>query len=246
LETEKEKAIAETSWFPLTPKEQKAKLSYSEENYIAKNLRDNDISYYTGAGLCCYYLDPPDKLYLLLGEEKRRLRKNNIRSNESSHVLNFLGGAGKGKREKPVHTAIREFWEESGYTLSKETVDNMQNFIHLNGPVIWCSRGKYALHFYHMNHDLDIPDRFREIKIREKEVEMYYIDWISLDAIEEAINNKTDIVQVRGRGILIYDLVSSLLYDNLLDSNGLEKTLLARLKEVKQQQNPNLLFFTQN
>jgi len=147
------------------------------------------------------------------------------------------------KKEKPAKTAAREFWEESGYTISKDTIDKIQNSIHTNGPVIWSSLGKYALHLYYMNHDLDITERFKEITNKPEEVEMRSIEWVSLDAIEEAINNDTK-VQLHHRSLIIYDLVSSLLLSNLPDPNGVNKTLLARLKEVQQQQNPNILYFT--
>ena len=99
-----------------------------------------------------------------------------------------FGGLRAPREQLPLHTAVREFWEETGEILCEK--DILQLFKETEMYGMWFAAGVYCLHFVPVRGELatllqDIPERYQ--MIHTNEMEATAVDWVPSDILEPCV-----------------------------------------------------------
>lgn len=138
-----------------------------------KNLTEKDLSSVTRAGVIVYrVIDIINGVHLLLGVDRKH-----------KELTDFGGGVSKKKDKNPIETALREFNEETLGIFGQLTIKDIKDslaFINQQMMVI----------MIHMPVNLEKTVKTFE-KNLVKHTEISDLVWISLQELEDIINNKS-------------------------------------------------------
>ena len=108
------------------------------------------LKFYRAAGVLPYTYLVGNEPAFLLGREASFKSKGKLH-------FNILGGKREESDSNVYVTALREFWEESGSVLDHSALCSIR--AGLDTTVLYFAQGKYAMFLYHMEHDIDLPER---------------------------------------------------------------------------------------
>lgn len=187
------------------------KVNVSPHSYITADLLEQEVQGYKSAGVLPFRKDENDKVWLLLGVERRK-------RSDPTPYLNFLGGKRDQNDSDAVDTAVRELFEETGKLLAEERVLEIAQSLRekADRQVMWVAAGKYALLPYEMNHDFDLPERFGSAQANRAFSPVNSLHWVEISELLESVKQGKDhLSSESGARLNIYSFLAAVLLDSV-------------------------------